>query len=159
MKILLTLIALHVAAYFMAINKNTIILSWIGQIFLLLSFLAFFGAAIACIFFPIIKPATESGVLILLSVPLGLIGLVPWLMYTTARAVIDDRRRTPEERKAFISESYEKISNDLEKQLETDKKDMGKFWISSTKRKKLRDNIRHNQFMLSQLKNITQTRK
>lgn len=154
MKVFLALIALHIAAYFMAINKNTLIFSWIGQGLLFISALTFFGAALFCIFFPIIKPATESGVLILFSVPLGLIGIVPWMMYTTARAVIDDRGRTPEERKAFFKESYEKISTDLEVQLEADTKELGKFLVSATKRSRLRENIRHNQFMLSQLKNI-----
>lgn len=154
MKTLLILIALHIAAYFMAINKNTLVFSWIGQLFLFLSALIFFGAAVTCIFFPIMKPATESGVMILFTVPLGLIGLVPWMMYTTARAVINDRERTPEERKAFLKKTHKKISTDLEDQLEADTKELGKFLISAAKKRRLRENIRHSQFMLSQLKKM-----
>lgn len=153
MKFILISVAVMAAAYFMGINRNTAV-RWLGQGILLAITLAVAGGVLFCIVFPIVKPETESGVLILVVIPLILIGLVPWTLLRLARDVVMTRNFTPAQRDRFIKEKTDDLVTDLEKQLVRDQEEVNKLWISPSKRHRLRQNISQNKFMLAGLKQI-----
>ncbi|MFN3827541.1 MAG: hypothetical protein ACK4NR_07945 [Micavibrio sp.] len=75
MKILIATVALLAATFFMAKSKNPAC-QFIGQGILVCMLLAIGAAILFCIFMPIIKPETQSGVLILFTIPLLIVGLM-----------------------------------------------------------------------------------
>lgn len=153
MKFILISIAVMAAAYFMGISRNAAV-RWLGQGILLALTLAIGAGVLFCIVFPIVKPETESGVLILVVIPLILIGLIPWTLLRLARDVVMTRDFTPAQREQFVKEKIEDLEADLKNQLEEDLKNVNKFWISPAKRRRLRQNISHNRLMLAGFKEI-----
>ena len=153
MKFILIAVAAMAAAYFMGISRNTTI-RWLGQGILLALTLGIAGGALFCIVFPIIKPETESGVLILIVVPLILICYIPWTLFRLTRDIAMTRDFTPEQKEQFIKEKIDDLEADLQKQLAEDMDTVNKFWISPARRRRLRQNINHNKLMLAGFKKI-----
>ena len=146
MKFILIAVAAMAAAYFMGISRNTTI-RWLGQGILLALTLGIAGGAL-------IKPETESGVLILIVVPLILICYIPWTLFRLTRDIAMTRDFTPEQKEQFIKEKIDDLEADLQKQLAEDMDTVNKFWISPAKRRRLRQNINHNKLMLAGFKKI-----
>lgn len=153
MKFILIAIAVTAVAYFMGISRNAAV-RWLGQGILLAMTLAIGAGVLFCIFLPIVKPETESGVLILVVIPLILVGYIPWTLFGLTRDVVMTRDFTPAQREQFVKEKIEDLEADLNKQLEEDLKNVNKFWISPAKRRRLRQNISHNRLMLAGFKKI-----
>jgi|GEM_PF-4657993 hypothetical protein len=153
MKFIFISVAVMAAAYFMGINRNTAV-RWLGQGILLALTLAVAGGVLFCIVFPIVKPETESGVLILVVIPLALVGYIPWTLLRLARDVVMTRDFTPAQKEQFVKEKIDDLEADLQKQLEQDLENVNKFWISPAKRRRLRQNISHNRLMLAGFKKI-----
>lgn len=153
MKFILISIAVMAAAYFMGISRNAAV-RWLGQGILLALTLAIAAGVLFCIIFPIIRPDTGSGVLILVVIPLILIGLVPWTLLRLTRDVVMTRDFTPAQKERFVKEKIDDLEEDLQKQLAQNAEDVNKFWISPAKRRRLRQNISHNRLLLAGLKQI-----
>lgn len=153
MKFIFISVAVMAAAYFMGINRNSAV-RWLGQGILLALTLAVAGGVLFCIVFPIVKPETESGVLILVVIPLALVGYIPWTLFGLTRDVVMTRDFTPAQKEQFVKEKIDDLEADLQKQLEQDLENVNKFWISPAKRRRLRQNISHNRLMLAGFKKI-----
>ena len=153
MKFILISIAVMATAYFMGISRNTAIRR-LGQGILLALTLGVAGGVLFCIAFPIVKPETESGVLILVVIPLILMGYIPWTLFRLTRDVVMTRDFTPEQRERFVKEKIDDLEADIQQQLAEDMKNVNKFWISPAKRRRLRQNISHNRLMLAGFKKI-----
>lgn len=138
-----------IALFIFALYPNRPILNLIGHYGLKLIWVGMLALAAFFILLPIFRPLPDTGgMIIFLSVPILLISIIPYLMYTFAHNLRAMRGLTPAQKLEKTIEIRDKMHESLQKEIARDTKKVNKFWISSSKRKDLRENIGHSKFLL-----------
>lgn len=121
----------------------------VGRVILLLTVLVFVGLIIGCFGIMIAAPhGSNSGFLMFPALIFGFFVWLFWGAWTTTREWDKIADKSDAEKLAWLEEKSEEMSANLREDLERDRAELAKFWVSPSRRRKLRARVAENEFLL-----------
>lgn len=120
----------------------------IAKLLLFIAFAVFAAGTVACLYLAFAKADKGAGPMMFLAVPLGLIA---WIAFSFLRTAVKHEEYwdlNVEDRQQYTLEKLDQMQADFEEVISYNDEQVKRFWISPLRRKKLRDELSHAEFML-----------
>lgn len=121
----------------------------VGRGILLLTLLTLIALVIGCFGIMIAAPAgSGSGTFIFPAALFAFFAWIFWGAWTSTREWDQIADKSDAEKMAWLEKKSEEMSANLREDIERDQAELAKFWVSPSRRRKLRERVAENQFLL-----------